>query len=308
MKSILFKIFLVITGAVVLVISTIKINDEIVFNFNKDVWHIVDDMETRIETYSDLLYSYRGLFYSQKEVTQDEWIIYNKSLIINERYGKTLEVMYIDAIRDKNLQKKEEIENLSNLDYHYIIKYFYGNSNLEQYVNEDVSSNNLRLELLNKARDTGEVVSSPPLKLLYSEREAVIIYLPVYKAGKKFDTLEEKRTNLEGFVSIIIPVNEIEIKLLSKELINTLRVNIKDKETNSLIYANGNEDDNYTMTKIINFQFADRAWEMRFCTYTFTYLSPSQRILILVIFIFSLLFVLDLSIRTISNRKKRLVD
>src|SRR5262245_60687408 len=67
----------------------------------------------------------------------------------------------------------------------------------------DAASDPARREALDRARDTGEPTATDPLTLLQDiEREGgFVVFLPVYKPGLPHDTLEERRLNLQGYVS-----------------------------------------------------------------------------------------------------------
>ena len=67
----------------------------------------------------------------------------------------------------------------------------------------DAASDPTRREALNRARDTGKPTATDPLTLLQDvEREGgFVVFLPIYKPGRPQNNLEERRLNLQGYVS-----------------------------------------------------------------------------------------------------------
>jgi CHASE1-domain containing sensor protein len=66
----------------------------------------------------------------------------------------------------------------------------------------DAASDPTRREALNRARDTGKPTATDPLTLLQDvERGGFVVFLPIYKPGSPQNSLEERRLNLQGYVS-----------------------------------------------------------------------------------------------------------
>ena len=67
----------------------------------------------------------------------------------------------------------------------------------------DAASDPTRREALNRARDTGKPTATDPLRLIQdSERQGgFVVFLPVYKPGYPHNSLEERRLNLQGYIS-----------------------------------------------------------------------------------------------------------
>jgi CHASE1-domain containing sensor protein len=67
----------------------------------------------------------------------------------------------------------------------------------------DAASDPTRREALNRARDTGKPTATDPLTLIQDiEREGgFVVFLPIYKPGRPQNSLQERRLNLQGYVS-----------------------------------------------------------------------------------------------------------
>jgi PAS domain S-box-containing protein len=75
----------------------------------------------------------------------------------------------------------------------------------------DAASDPTRREALNRARDTGKPTATDPLTLIQDfEREGgFVVFLPIYRSGLPYGTLEERRVNLQGYVSGAFRIRDI---------------------------------------------------------------------------------------------------
>ena len=81
----------------------------------------------------------------------------------------------------------------------------------ERALGFDAASDPTRREALNRARDTGEPTATDPLTLIQDiEREGgFVVFLPIYKPGRPQNSLQERRLNLQGYVSGAFRIREM---------------------------------------------------------------------------------------------------
>ncbi|HKA19768.1 MAG TPA: CHASE domain-containing protein [Blastocatellia bacterium] len=67
----------------------------------------------------------------------------------------------------------------------------------------DAASDPTRREALNRARDTGQPTATDPLTLIQDIKHegGFVVFLPIYKPGLPHNSLQERRLNLQGYVS-----------------------------------------------------------------------------------------------------------
>ena len=65
----------------------------------------------------------------------------------------------------------------------------------------DMNSEAGRRNVLERARDSGEMATSRQFKLLSGDRNGFFVLMPVYKQGTPHDTVEDRRRNLVGYVN-----------------------------------------------------------------------------------------------------------
>ncbi|MBW2145654.1 MAG: CHASE domain-containing protein, partial [Deltaproteobacteria bacterium] len=65
----------------------------------------------------------------------------------------------------------------------------------------DMASDPILLEAMEKARDTGDAVSTGRITLVYydAEQYGFMVFMPIYRRGALLGTVDERRTNLSGF-------------------------------------------------------------------------------------------------------------
>ena len=80
----------------------------------------------------------------------------------------------------------------------YYLEPFAGN---EAALGFDLGSSSTRLEALNRARDTGEMVATARITLVQEtgNQFGFLIFVPIYRDGAPTGTITERRNNLEGF-------------------------------------------------------------------------------------------------------------
>ena len=71
----------------------------------------------------------------------------------------------------------------------------------EKALGLDLASEAVRLEGLNRARDSGEMVATGPITLVQEPEEQLgfLVFVPVYRRGARLDTARDRHANLSGF-------------------------------------------------------------------------------------------------------------
>src|SRR5262249_13196191 len=75
----------------------------------------------------------------------------------------------------------------------------------------DAASDPTRRDALDRARDTGQPTATDPLTLIQDiEREGgFVVFLPVYKPGRPQHSLQDRRFNLQGYVSGAFRIRDV---------------------------------------------------------------------------------------------------
>jgi CHASE1-domain containing sensor protein len=267
LRIIYLFIALAVFGAASLIIEA-----ETTESFDRDIYSVVKDVSNKSELFANILYAYRGLHAAKQPVTERDWQIYSKSINETARFSSDIFMSYIENIRDSEITDRSKYLELSNLDYHYIIKYSRNTA-----IGFDLTSTENRLAAMLKARDTGLIQTSAPITAVDDEDEkAIVIYQALYTTGLPRVTPEELRAALDSFVSLYIPVNTIAKELFELDESSDIRLRILDIEADEIVYANSRVDRFNIVSKTVNVDFGGRLWEVEFENYRTHYFKFSH--------------------------------
>ena len=75
----------------------------------------------------------------------------------------------------------------------------------------DNYSNPSRRELLDKARDTNELTTSPPIKLIQEKgtQNGFLVYMPLYRPNQPHGTLEERRNAIASYIAVVVRTGDM---------------------------------------------------------------------------------------------------
>jgi len=98
----------------------------------------------------------------------------------------------------------------------------------------DMLTNPVRRAALERSRDTGEAAASGKVKLIQEnglqEQSGLVMYLPVYRRGQPTGTVEQRRTNLIGWVGAPFRMNDL-MAGLGGERANEIDLTIYDGDS-----------------------------------------------------------------------------
>lgn len=105
----------------------------------------------------------------------------------------------------------------------------------------DVASDRKRLDSIEKARDTGEIIITEKINLVQTREEhpGVLILYPIYKRGGVLGTQEDRRMFLEGFATGVLHIDRVFQEFYSKrswELMNAYLYDESANSENQLLY------------------------------------------------------------------------
>ncbi len=190
--------------------------NELHSQFNSKVMEIHTRIQERVEDYSDLLQGASGLFAASDSVERDEFHAYAEMLHLRETYpgiqglgfseliSPRDKVRRVASIRKDGLPKftirPEGVRDLYTAII-YLEPFDWRNQRAAGY---DMYSEPVRREAMNRARDRGEGALSGKVKLVQETESDVqsgfLMYFPIYRNNAPHATLNERRSNLLGWV------------------------------------------------------------------------------------------------------------
>ena len=175
-------------------------------------------IENRLELYLDALYGTQAFFAASQSVERDEWHVFVEAQKLRERYPGISALRYIERVelkdRDKFINDVRKDVSLTPQGYpdfsihpavkkpeYYVVKYVEPSTDNEAMLGQDLGFEPVRLEALEKARDSGQPQVTGQIMLDADRSPAFLIGLPIYRNGLPRRTVQERREALAGFLN-----------------------------------------------------------------------------------------------------------
>jgi signal transduction histidine kinase len=157
----------------------------------------------------------KNILARHEDIQALEWIPMVKQ---NQRrlFEKTARNEGYTDFRFTELDENGQIRDASIRKEYFPVFYVEPMEGNEAALGFDLASNTARLEALEMARDTGQMITSAGITLVQEKDDQVghLLFKPVYNWGTEQRTLEEMRRNLEGFFLGVFRVGDMVKKSL----------------------------------------------------------------------------------------------
>ncbi len=201
-----------------------QIENNLAFNeFEKSSLNKAFAAQKELDVAVSIATSVESLYRASEYVSFEEFQTFAGPIVRNHEDIKVIE--WVPVVRKEERQRFEN-EALSDFesyqisdyvdgqlhtsplrDFYYPIRYVYPLETNQQSVGYDLSSDEARLPVIEKARDLGRPIATDKIHLfetrdLSSDREGTAILIPVY--SKESHGVHQKRDNIYGFVVTVI--------------------------------------------------------------------------------------------------------
>jgi signal transduction histidine kinase/CHASE1-domain containing sensor protein/CheY-like chemotaxis protein len=185
--------------------------------FQKTVQELHDRIRLKVETSIALLRAGTGLFAASEDVSVDEFNKFVQQFDLEKNYPGIQGIGYarIFSPADKDaLVKRARAEvrpdfhvwpdNPRN-EYTAIVYLQPSNERNDQALGYDMSTDPVRRDAMERARDSGLPAASGPVRLIQELKDPApqrgfLIYTPVYRHGAATETVEQRRAAITGYV------------------------------------------------------------------------------------------------------------
>ncbi|MCW5885270.1 MAG: CHASE domain-containing protein [Candidatus Kapabacteria bacterium] len=192
--------------------------------FNKATNSVMNRVSAHYYKQIEVLNSMNGLYDLLVEVVKDYFELY--ATIQTRSYASILSVAYIPEVKHEDMDLFIiNAKGLGYFDYELktdgIKKKYYPFVNIvPEFTNihrlgYDISGEELAIETINKARDLNKMSATEVYTLRGEDTSGLYIFYPVYVKGTERETLEERRENFQGVISL-----EINFDLFVKEALS----------------------------------------------------------------------------------------
>ncbi len=159
--------------------------------FNDEASVIESWITNRFELYKTIVYSLQAFLSSNKTVTEEEWQTYAETLKIKERFPGITSISFIKR------------QNGS-----FIVTFIYP-AERKAAIGVNLVTQPNRLKIINKTVDTASPVITDKIFLTADQSPGFAIYTPVYKTGFPVNTVEERKTAVEGLIILAFKSEQV---------------------------------------------------------------------------------------------------
>ncbi len=211
--------------------------------FNSEISEVKEILKSKITSYETLLKATKGFIETNETLNRPKFAEFIKSINLEQDYGGIQGIGYTVTVsqntREEFIQEMREVgisdfrmfPNESKSEYQAIIYLEPSDFRNKRAIGFDMSSEAVRNEALLKARDFGKAFATGKITLLQETDKDVQagfnIYLPVYRTNEIPETLDQRRSELKGYVYGAFR---------AEDFLNDITNSIPEKEVGVLIY------------------------------------------------------------------------
>lgn len=305
-----------------------KISDESLdkqseLEFELDVNNVIDSIQKRLDRDVKLLYSLRALYYSSQFVDRGEFTNFANSVEMQKNYPGIGLLGYQELVLDKDKEKfvsdfvNDTLTNPNGYpDFkifpegsrseYVVLKYAYPEEGVSSAFGFDVLTESSRSRVALASRDENLPLMSDLINILPNNDPGFLIYLPVFKDNSVNESLEWRRDNLKGYLTVVFKNKDFfgdiseEFKFAGREYFSfsihdTDSIsNISEKNLffNFVSKENQLSKKQSNLVEILLLDFYGHKWSLKFEAPNNYALSYFQSIIPEIVLLFSLLLTL----------------
>ncbi|WP_455285841.1 bifunctional diguanylate cyclase/phosphodiesterase [Cupriavidus necator] len=236
----------VLTTAIVYAFCTDLLEKDVRLRFENDTGDVIQQIDTRIRLYTDVLVTMQALFGASDHVSRGEFRDFVRGLNLPQRYPGFQTLNYAPYVPTVELddfvagQRSDSILREAGVTFnvrppgrrpgHFVLTYVEPLDINLASIGIDMGAEPRRLAALERARDTGKSVSSG--RLIFSEAKnphvGIALRLPVYRKVADLDSVEARRRAYIGSVGAGIRVDDLLKDLVSNENLRRIRFRLYD--------------------------------------------------------------------------------
>ncbi|ULX50934.1 diguanylate phosphodiesterase [Cupriavidus taiwanensis] len=235
-----------LTTAVVYAFCTDLLERDVRLRFESDTSDVVQQIDTRIRLYTDVLVTMQALFGASDHVSRGEFRDFVVGLNLPQRYPGFQTLNYAPYVPAPELdafiagQRSDPVLREAGVTFsirppgqrpgYFVLTYVEPLDTNLPSLGIDMGAEPRRLAALERARDTGQSVSSG--RLIFSEASnphvGIALRLPVYRKALNLDSVEARRAAYVGSVGAGIRVEDLLRDLVSNQNLRPIRFRVHD--------------------------------------------------------------------------------
>lgn len=284
-----FPAAVLLTGAALTMLATYYAGRTIQLRartqFETTALHARDTIRARLAIYDSLLRGTAGFVAVEKEATKERFQNFVRPLVENysgvQGIGFARRVPAPDkenVVAEMRQQGEEHFHiwpEAERADY-YPVTFIEPETGSDQVViGFDMSSEPVRRQAMERARDTGAAAASGKVSLLEeaepTNQPGFLIYFPVYQGGTLPDTFAERRAKLQGFVFSPFRARDLFASIFANapfsvemEIFDGTNIHSENLLFQSASTVPGNQPFRHTLQEIVPLDVSGRTWTAHF--------------------------------------------
>ena len=222
--------------------TRLNIDHEAAEQFRNAVVDARNLIEDRVHSYTDVLVGARALYLATAEGFSGEtFAAYIAGLDLEQRYPGVQVMHYAQHITaaqrtafEAAVRRAGEpgfaIKPPGQRDEYVVVRHVAPRTGNETALGLDLAGDKVRLDTLNRVRDSGQLAASGPIALALNPDRypGFAMRLPTYRRGAPIDTPEQRRAAFTGVISASFVVIDVMRGLFSEALLNQVHIRIHD--------------------------------------------------------------------------------
>ena len=235
-------------------------------------------IEEQLETIAQELMGIASLFKISKNITRSGFKAYTSPLLKKNNFIESFQWIprvqqdqrsALESMAQKDgfinfkftsLSKNTTIITAPKKNEYSPIYYMEPHSDDESFLGFDISTQPVLLNLMNQARDSGEIVAASTVNLIHKnpEKMVALFYLPLYEGVDTPKTIEGRRNLFLGTVLGTYQIKNMLEKTINPYLTSGMFLTVLDEDRKSELY--GNLKENALIKKEMALRFSQIHW------------------------------------------------
>lgn len=227
-------------------VCTALLKQDTELRFNNDTTDVIQQLDTRIRLYTDVLVTMQALFGASENVSRIEFRDFVNGLNLPTRYPGFQALNYAPYVPAAALdafvarQRSDPQLRDAGVEFtvhppgtrpgYFVLSYIEPLAENLPSVGIDMGAEPRRLQALEKSRDSGEAISSG--RLIFSEAKhphvGIALRMPVYRKGMRVGTVAERQQAYVGSVGAGIRAGDLLSGLVGSETLRRTRFQVYD--------------------------------------------------------------------------------
>ena len=235
-------------------------------------------LEEQLESIARELMGIASLFQASKNITRSGFKAYTSSLLKKNNFIKSFQWIpriqqdqrsALESMAQKDgfinfkftsLSKNSTIITAPQKNEYFPIYYMEPHSGDESFLGFDISTQPVLLNLMNRARDSGEIVAASTVNLIHKnpKKMVALFFLPIYEGIDTPKTVEDRRNLFLGVALGTYKIKNMIKKIINPYLAPGMFLTVLDEDHENELY--GDLKENSLIKKEMELRFSQIRW------------------------------------------------